>query len=64
VDVIKQLEEFPTYLTVPQLAKLLAVAPTTIYTWISKRGIPVVRLGAAIRFNPARIAEWLKKRGG
>lgn len=49
-------------LTIPELAERLQVKPRTIYQWVHEGYIPVLKLGALVRFSPARIGEWLRKR--
>lgn len=49
-------------LTLQQLSVILQMKPSTIYKWAHYGYIPVVKLGSGIRFRPARIEEWLKKR--
>jgi excisionase family DNA binding protein len=63
MDVLQTLELAPGYLTVNDLSELLSLHPQTIYGWVNKRRIPFVRLGSAVRFNPADVISWLKKRG-
>lgn len=49
-------------LTVDDLAAWLQVKPRTIYQWVHEEYIPVVKLGSLVRFDPASIAAWLKKK--
>jgi len=56
-----QLKDRKTALTVNEPAELLNVNPLTIYRLCAKGSIPHFRVGAAIRFSPARLAAWLEK---
>lgn len=43
---------------VKSLAKFLSVSEKTVYRWISKKEIPVYKVGESYRFNQAEILEW------
>ena len=45
-----------------EAAKLLGIQPATIYTWVSRRKIPFVKVGAKLKFRPSSLEEWLRKR--
>lgn len=49
-------------LTVDEVATWLQVKPRTIYQWVHEGYIPVLKLGALVRFDQASVASWLKKR--
>ena len=49
-------------LTVDDLAAWLQVKPRTVYQWVHEGYIPVIKLGALVRFDRASILEWVKKR--
>ncbi len=49
-------------LTVDDLAEWLQVKPRTIYQWVHEGYIPVIKLGALVRFDRASILAWVKKR--
>jgi excisionase family DNA binding protein len=49
-------------LTVDEVAAWLQVKPRTIYQWVHEGYMPVIKLGALVRFDPASVAVWLKKR--
>jgi len=49
-------------LTVDGVADWLQVTPRTVYQWVHESYIPAIKLGALVRFDPASIAAWLKKR--
>ncbi|MBI9104001.1 MAG: PTS sugar transporter subunit IIA [Spirochaetales bacterium] len=49
-------------LDVKKLAALLSVSEKTIYRWISKKEIPVYKVGESYRFNQAEILEWTSKK--
>lgn len=49
-------------LTVDEVATWLQVKPRTIYQWVHEGYIPVLKLGALVRFDQASVSAWLKKR--
>lgn len=51
-------------LTRRELAELLGLAPKTLANWlVAGDGPPVVRLGRAVRYEPAAVRAWLETRG-
>ncbi|MFA5140655.1 MAG: helix-turn-helix domain-containing protein [Elusimicrobiota bacterium] len=49
-------------LTVDEVAAWLQVKPRTIYQWVHEGYIPVIKLGALVRFDQASLMTWVKKR--
>jgi excisionase family DNA binding protein len=49
-------------LTVGEVADWLQLKPRTIYQWVHEGYIPVIKLGALVRFDQASIMAWIKKR--
>lgn len=49
-------------LTVDEVAAWLQVKPRTIYQWVHEGYIPVIKLGALVRFDQSSVSTWLKKR--
>jgi excisionase family DNA binding protein len=45
-----------------EAADFLGLAPTTLRRWVSKEKIPYVKLGGAVRFNPAALARFIEAR--
>jgi excisionase family DNA binding protein len=50
------------YLTPKELAGMLRVDITTVYGWTSDRVIPYIKIGRLVRFDPVKIANWLKQK--
>ncbi len=48
---------------VPEVAAILRVTPSTIYTWTRQGQLPYVRVGRLIRFTPEQITEFLARSG-
>jgi excisionase family DNA binding protein len=46
-------------LDVQELCTRFKVARSTVYGWIHQGYIPHVHLGAAVRFKPSTIQQWL-----
>ena len=49
-------------LTVDQVAAWLQIKPRTVYQWVHEGYLPVIKVGALIRFNPGSLRDWLSKR--
>jgi excisionase family DNA binding protein len=47
-------------LTAPELAEALGVHKLTIYRLAKLGAVPHYRIGTCLRFDPARVAEWLQ----
>jgi excisionase family DNA binding protein len=60
--VIQTLESRECALKAGELAKLLGVTRQHIYKMAAGGILPSFRVGAAVRFDPKQIAEWLKMR--
>lgn len=45
-----------------ELAKLLGVTRQHIYKMAAAGAIPSFRIGAAVRFDPKQVAEWLMRK--
>jgi excisionase family DNA binding protein len=45
-----------------EASEALGVELATIYTWVSRRKIPFVKVGAALRFRPSALANWIRER--
>jgi excisionase family DNA binding protein len=60
---LKELEGRRELLTAEELAALLNVSEKTVYRWGKSGSLPSVRLGAAVRFEPAVVSVWLRERG-
>lgn len=50
--------EFPTYLTLKEVAELFKVKPRTVYAWVSDRRIPFERKGGLLRFRLDAVTAW------
>ena len=50
-------------LTVLEIAELLNVTKTTIYSMIYKNEIPFIKIGGTYRFNADEVIEYFKKVG-
>jgi len=49
-------------INVSELAQVLGVSIQTIYTWVSQRRLPFVKVGRRTMFNPEEIERWIKMR--
>ncbi|MDE2490378.1 MAG: helix-turn-helix domain-containing protein [Elusimicrobia bacterium] len=49
-------------LTVDEVADWLRVKPRTVYQWVHEGYIPLIKIGALVRFDHAAVAAWLKTR--
>ena len=60
-DVLESLASSECMLTAKQLAKLLAVSPKTLYSYVSRNLIPHYKIETNVRFRGKDIAEWLRR---
>ena len=60
-DIIEQLSQSDCLLTAKELAKLLAVSPKTLYSYVSRNLIPHYKIEANVRFRGKDVAEWLRR---
>ncbi|RLI01134.1 DNA-binding protein [Candidatus Bathyarchaeota archaeon] len=58
---MKNKEEFPEILTLPELARYLRVTRQTIYNLLWKKKIPALRVGRYWRFRKSDIDKWLSE---
>jgi len=60
-DLASRIEKLPNAISAKQLLTLLNISETTLYEMVANGTIPYFRIGTIIRFDPARIADWLRK---
>lgn len=60
--ILQTLESKEHALKAGELAKLLGVTRQHIYKMAAASVIPSFRIGAAVRFDPRQVAEWLTRR--
>jgi len=60
LDLPAQLERRKKALTVSELAESLSLSSKQIYALVSKGYIPSYRIAGSIRFDPVRVANWLR----
>lgn len=57
-----ELHPFPSLLTEDQVAEGLAMSSRTLQMWRLKGGgPPFVKLGAAVRYRPCDVEEWVRE---
>ena len=56
------IEKFDHALNATELSRLLGVNKLTIYRLAEQGRIPAFRIASAIRFDPHRVAAWLRER--
>jgi len=47
---------------VKQAAAALGLHEQTVYKWTRSGRIPFMRIGSALRFDPAALAQWVENR--
>lgn len=57
-----KLVEVGQLLTIPRVATLLGVTRQSVHHYINREGLPVVRLGRAVRVRPESLDAWLADR--
>lgn len=53
--------ELPRLLTLAEVAEVLRVSPKTVQRLL-KRGLPCIRFGRSVRFEPKAVSRWLDAR--
>lgn len=61
-DLASRIENLPGALTAAELGALLNMGKTAVYGMAATGRIPSLRIGATVRFDPARVAAWLRQR--
>ena len=51
-----------TLMTIKEVAETVKLTVAGVRKLILKKGIPYFKVGAAIRFRPSEIEEWIEKR--
>jgi excisionase family DNA binding protein len=49
------------YLTVREVSEYMGIATDTIYTMVSQRRIPYVKVGRLVKFDQAVLDAWIKQ---
>ena len=49
-------------LTIRELAGLLRVSQKTVRRWMTAEGLPSIRVGRLVRFEPGDVSRWLSAR--
>jgi excisionase family DNA binding protein len=60
LDIPSQLERRRSALTVKELADAVNLSTKQIYELVAKSYIPSYRIAGSIRFDPKRVADWLR----
>lgn len=58
---IAGLSDWPLWLTVAMVAKYLSLGKTKVYELVDSEGLPVVRVGRAVRVPTARFLKWVEE---
>lgn len=48
-------------LTIDETAEILGISKATLYTWICRKRIEVIKVSSRVMFDPAYIREYIKK---
>jgi len=49
-------------LSIKQTAEYTGLSPHTLYTMVSQRRIPYVKVGRLVKFDPAILERWIQQR--
>ena len=52
----------PLLLNMKEVTKMLGLSRTKVYALIATEGLPVVRVGRAVRVSPTSLQRWLVQR--
>ena len=61
LSIAEELSQIEGAITADKLAKLLGVSKITIFKMAKAGRIPSFRVGTCVRFDPRKVADWLKK---
>ena len=61
-DLVQRLKGSKDALKARDLAEIFGVTQQHIYKLAAKGVIPSFRIGAAVRFDPSAVADWLKEK--
>jgi excisionase family DNA binding protein len=59
-ELVRKLQAIDHALDVDEVARLLGVSKKHVYKQAAKGAIPSFRFGAAVRFDPGALAQWLR----
>jgi len=48
------------WLSVDEVAEYLGVKPDTVYTWISKKGLPAHKVGRLWKMKTDEVDQWVR----
>lgn len=51
------------WLSVEEIAEYLGVSKDTVYSWISKKGMPAHRIGRPWNFKADEVDQWVRSGG-
>lgn len=57
----EQIERIEGAMTADQLAKLVGISKVTIFKMAKAGRIPSFRVGTCVRFDPRKVADWLRR---
>jgi excisionase family DNA binding protein len=60
-NLASRIAKMPRALTAAELATLLNLGKTVVYDMAATGRIPSIKIGATVRFDPARTAAWLRQ---
>ena len=60
-SIADQVESYRHALQASELAELLAISKVTIFKLAKAGRIPSFRVGTCVRFDPRKVADWLRK---
>ena len=46
--------------SIPEVARFLGIAETTLYTMVSQHRVPFVKVGRRVLFDPVELDKWVK----
>ncbi|HEU5374693.1 MAG TPA: excisionase family DNA-binding protein [Ktedonobacteraceae bacterium] len=61
IEAVSGVSGWPLWLTVSMVAERLSLGKTKVYELIELAGLPVVRVGRAVRVPTARFLKWVEE---
>lgn len=56
----RKIGEMRKKIDIQELSEMLGVSVNTIYSWISQRKIPYIKVGRLVRFDVDKVEKWLE----
>jgi excisionase family DNA binding protein len=59
---LRELLQAGNLISADELAPALGISRVTIYSWVRRNAIPFMKIEGLVRFEPDKVAQWLKSK--